>query len=431
MEIMDSDSLLIIFSYAPAGFGHLRVMDALYDGLENKTSALVLGSQDQVVTFFHRLSSVHPLIRKVFEWMQQGTAEEIFTRIYRFSLRAKTSHLEKQIKTILNQVVIKPKTLLVVSTHFGLAHQFGKLKQKITQELKLKTFLVVQVTDDSPQKMWYIPEADIIFVPSDYTKEKLLAYGQQSNFRIPKIEVIPYPVSPLLTRQAQDLYWQSRCSQVDPQRDTQINILIPISGAAVGLDFFIKLTQHLYEANNRFKFHILVKKTLYTEMFVNKMVVLPYINLHVFPDDREMVNQYEEIYHREVISLEITKPSEQAFKALLAPQQVGGSILLFTTPIGRQEYDNLKYLARNTLIPDREQTRKIWKRAKIRKPLAIESADGLRGIQLPSEPVQAATFIEQMLTEGVFQNMLRYKKRGILDSSGVAKFWQHVYSMIY
>ena len=427
---MATNSLLIIFTYASAGFGHLRVMDALYSGLEDKTNSIVIGSQDQALTFFHRLTSVHPLIRGFFEWMQQGAPEEIFAHLYKTSLRARTSRLEKQINSILSQVVTKPKRLLIISTHFGLAHQFGKLKRKIETEHKVKLFLVVQVTDDSPQKLWYVPEADIIFVPSSHTRDKLIEYGKKHNFPQPQFEVITYPISPLLTNKASEAYFQTRSRQVNPARDEQINVLIPISGAAVGLDFFIQLTKMLHEKNKRFKFHILVKKTLYTEMFMSKMIELPYINLHVFSEDRQMVDQYEEIYHREVISFEITKPSEQSFKALLSPSQVGGSILLFTSPVGRQEYDNLKFLARNSLIPGLEQTLREWRKIKETKPLDIVEAENLRGIQLPRKPQQAATFIDKMLKEGVFLKMLNFRNLSILDSTGVAKFWQRVEDLL-
>ncbi len=424
-RILDQKSLLIIFTYAPAGLGHLRVTDALYHGLSNRENAIILDAQDQTLTYFHRLSSVHPLIRRIFEWVQQGAAEEIFTKLYRLLLHSRTKRLKEQIVDLINKRKDHPKTLLLISTHFGLAHQFGKIKLKIAAELKLKVILVVQVTDDSPQKLWYVPEADIIFTPSSYTKQKLLEYGKAGGLREPVFKVVPYPISPVLTKDLTAQDYQNRVDQLNTEKTSPIQVMIPISGAAVGLDFFIKLCQLLYTKNQRFQFHILVKKTLYTEMFVDKMIELPYINLHVFSEDRQLVDQYEEVYRKEQIAIEITKPSEQAFKALLSPAQVGGPILFFTQPIGRQEYDNLNFLRRKGLIPSKEQNLELVRAAKANVQPKIE-AGVLRGVQLPQKPIQAAEFIEWMMRGKILETMIKSQNKNNLDSSGVEKFWEEV-----
>lgn len=424
-KILDQKSLLIIFTYAPAGFGHLRVTDALYHGLSDNQNAILLETQDKTLTYFHRISSVHPLIRRIFEWIQQGAPEEIFTKLYRSYLHTRTKRLREQITNLINQRQDRPKTLLLISTHFGLAHQFGKIKQRIEAEQKLKMILVVQVTDDSPQKLWYVPEADIIFIPSSDTKQKLLEYGRRNGLREPSFKVVPFPISPVLTQDLAEEHYQNRIDQLDTSKTSPIQVMIPISGAAVGLDFFIKLCQFLYAKNQRFEFHILVKKTLYTEMFVNKMIELPYINLHVFSGDRQMVDQYEEIYKQEQISLEITKPSEQAFKALLSPTQVGGPILLFTQPVGRQEYDNLNFLRRKGLIPSKEQNLELLRAAKTKEQSKIEAARW-RGVQLPEKPVRAAEFIDWLMRQNILQTMIRSQNQNNLDSNGVEKFWKEI-----
>lgn len=424
-EIFKDKSLLIVFTYAPAGFGHLRVMDALYDGLSDKTNARILDTHDQRLTYFHRLSSVHPLVRRVFEWMQQGFPEEIFARVYRSYLHARTKSLYEQIETVISQHKERPKTLLVIATHFGLGHQFGKIKEQIEKEFGLKMILIVQVTDDSPQKLWFVPEADVIFVPSSYTQQRLLEYGNRRRLKLPKIEINTYPISPLLTEKLNQERYQDRIDQVKPETTSPIQVIIPVSGAAVGLDFFIKLCTQLHEKNSRFKFHILVKKTLYTEMFVSKMIELPYINLHISPQDRQMVNHYEEIYKEENIAIEITKPSEQSFKALLSPYQVGGSILLFTRPIGRQEYDNLNYLRRGNFIPSKEQNHQILHAAKENQKLDLDPS-GWRGMQLSDNPRKAADLIDWLIRKNFLYSMTTATEQDSWDSSGVDKFWEKV-----
>lgn len=419
--ILTQKNLLILFTYAPTGFGHLRVTDALYDGLANKDNTLIMDTPEQRLTYLHRLSSIHPVLRKLLEWTQHGLAEEITVDIYRAYLRHRTQRLHEQIVSLLRQRSEPPKKLLIVTTHFGLAHQLAKIKAKIEGEFNLKIYLVIQVTDDSPLKTWYAPEADVIFTPSSQTRDKLIAYGQKKGFRIPQFEVAPYPVSPLLTRKLSEENYKKRVEQLRAGSDSLIQVLIPISGAAVGLDSFNKLTQYLYAKNKRFKFHILVKRALYTNSFIRQMVELPFVNLHVFPEDRQMVDQYEKIYQQEQISIEITKPSEQAFKALLAPNQAGGSILLFTKPVGRQEYDNLAYLHRNNLIPSERQNRQMHK-AEREKTQWSGTSDAWRGVRLPNNPKTAAAFIEWLIDQGILYSMASTPDKANLDSGGVVKF---------
>jgi len=62
-----------------------------------------------------------------------------------------------------------------------------------------------------------------------------------------------------------------------------------------------------------------------------------YIRIYGAQEDRKVINIYEDVYQKNVISIEITKPSEQLFKALLDCKAESASLLLFTEPVGRQE----------------------------------------------------------------------------------------------
>jgi len=101
---LSDSSLMLVFSYSPAGLGHLRVTEALYDGLPGKVTPILLGSQDKTITYIHRLVSLHPLMRSLFEWGQsQGAQEYFFTYFYRLSLRKGAKLLYKQVVTLLEQ----------------------------------------------------------------------------------------------------------------------------------------------------------------------------------------------------------------------------------------------------------------------------------------------------------------------------------------
>lgn len=425
---------VLIFTYAPVGLGHLRVTDALYHGLPEEIPHLILAAEEKAVTYLHRLTSIHPLARMIFETTQKGIPEDIFTYLYRRRLRKKTNLIYQKLLSLLNKRK-NAKVALIISTHFGLAYKIGQIKEKVEKETGVKVVLVLQVTDDSPQHIWYVPEADIIFVPSRYTKEELLKYAKKADFRETQVEVIPYPVSPQLNWQISEYYYQNRVNQLTPKSNETTHVFIPISGAAVGMDYFLKLTDFLHQKSSRFKFHIVVKKTVYTQFFLTELAKRNYIEIHAFKTDREVVDEYENEYKNKGISIEITKPSEQAFKVFLNPTSIGGSILLFTQPIGRQEYDNLNFLRKHYLIAENELQKMLWKEAQ--KGVKVEEgvlneARTWRGLRISNDPQLAADFIFWSLEQGIFYEMLKFRKpkqQERLDEvspDGVEQFWHRV-----
>ncbi len=141
----------------------------------------------------------------------------------------------------------------------------------------------------------------------------------------------------------------------------------------------------------------------------------------------EVVNLYDAIYKTHQIHLEITKPSEQVFKALISPSCVGGSILLIAEPVGRQERDNINFLRRNKLIPSYDETKKIWTNNKNKVDLSK-----CRGIELPKGSKNSSDLILKMLENDTFMKMLQQHDRNFahnsdeLSSYGVQMFWQKV-----
>lgn len=431
--ILSDKSLVIVFAYAPAGLGHLRVTDAVYDGLPEGVTPILLGSQDKSITYIHRLMSLNPIVRYLTEWVEHGTLQSTFTSAYRNYLKNNTKILYQQLTTILDQRLEVPKTILIIATHFGLAHQLGSIKERIQKEKGVKVILIVQVTDDSPQYIWYVEKADCIFVPSHKTKHDLIQYGKQHGLDHVPFEVSPYPVSPLLKKDLTPEQFERKTSQVDPSHNSKIHVAIPISGAAVGMAFFKDIIHALHMKNDRFFFHIIVKNTQHTASFVNSMKHVPFVELYTAYHDRQIVNIYEKVYEKELISLEITKPSEQAFKALFSPREIGGSILLFAKAVGRQEYDNLDFLKRHSLIPQTVFTLTENNTTEISiKENELLTIHTWRGLQLPKNPKESADFILWCIKNSIFMTMMDYRRKenNEMNANGVEIFWRKVVELL-
>lgn len=422
-------SLVLIFSYAPAGLGHLRVTDALYHGLPQGTNPLLLGSQDQSITFLHRLTSISRLGRSIGEWFQSGLPEDVFSKYYRQYLCSHTDLVYRQFLTLLDQHYVTPRKVLIVATHFSLAHQLGAIKERIAIERKIKIYLAVQVTDDSPQHIWYVPGADITFVPSAGTKDTLSAYGEKTGLPKIKILVNPYPLSPYLIKNLPDHLFAGRLDQLSSQAKDKINVIVPISGAAVGLNFTKDLMDNLHNLSDRFLFHIIARKAPFTASFLRQTKRKNYISVFASEYDRQVVDAYEKLYQEKVVAMEITKPSEQSFKALMSYRQIGGSVLLFTSPVGRQEYDNLEFLFRNNLVPRLFTPKKTTYEKGF---ILNERHEPYRGLCLPGVPQAAADFIYGCLQENIFHNLLQVKvpdsvkslENNELGTDGVFRFWE-------
>lgn len=379
------------------------------------------------------------------EWGQYGAAEKIITRIYRWALRRDASYLEDEFVKLLKQRVVKPTKVLVVASHFGLAHQLSAIRKNLERRAGIKLILVMQVTDDSPQKIWYVPGIDLITVPSEQTRQALLSYGRSSRLERSPIEVLPYPISPHLGENLLPAAMKHRQNQLSVRMRIPINVSIPVSGAGVGTMYASTLMSTLHRENSRFLFHLVAKRAMYTDMFLRSLAQKDYIEVSSSHSDREIVELYEQLYDRVVVSLEITKPSEQAFKALLLPKQTGGVILLFSQPVGRQEFDNLNFLRGHGLIPTAEEQTELFDFAAARRHLQSDDLEWIlarakqwRGVCLPHEARSAAHFINWCHSNGVFLAMLEIRSfpKSIgdhpkeLGGDGVKLFWNEVEKLL-
>ncbi len=429
--------VLIVFAYAQAGLGHMRVADALYDGLPSGSHAVLLSSRDKRVTYLHRITSIHPLFRWLLEIFQNGGPEELFTRVVRVILARGNSIPYEELSQILHQQIDLPSTILIVATHFGLAHQFAAVKEDFAKTHGVRVVLVVVVTDDSPQKVWAVPGADLIFCPSSTTKNALEAYHRTLDpTSRTRYIASPYMITPSFAIAISSAAHQTRKAACDPSSLEPISVAVPVSGAAVQLDFLLNVIADLSRRSERFHFEVVSKESMFTAQFLHQLAAEPRVTTHVAKWDRMIIEQYEGLYRNTVITAEITKPSEQAFKALLSPRQVGGSILLFSEPVGRQERDNLAFFRRHDLIPSRVDQELLWelseKGATIDSQL-LSKAQHWRGLLLPQKSQAAAQFISWTLAKGIWASMgsfFSFPEDPGLHSDGVARFWKRVVELL-
>jgi hypothetical protein len=435
VEILTQPGLEIILTYAPAGLGHLRDMDALKDGIPNGVKSSVLYSGDEAIRVIHRLTSVNPFMRGVFEYMQSGLAQTIFTHFYRNYLRSHVKEVKEDLLLQINNT--HPKKLIIVATHFGFAHQVAAIKKEVEVKTGCKIYLIVQVTDDSPQYIWHVDGADLTFVTSEYVRKGLLEYSHKRRVPELKMEINSTPLHPILSIPLSKTELNNRIDQANPDSEVKIHVVVPISGAAVGTDYVLNLMKKLHESSPRFIFHVVTKIAPFTTSFLNELKNMNYVKVYASDRDKDVVDLYDDVLKDHVVLLEITKPSEQAFKAALDPTSRGGVLMLFQKPVGRQEYENINYLIRRNLMPSVEENNLLWSEALQGKEYFEKTNNLEAGVSIPYTPDSAAEFIMWCLNKKIFSKMLQSDRRekrlafpDEISDDSTGMFWEKVAKFI-
>ncbi len=437
MEYLLRPDVLLVFTYAPAGLGHLRVTDALHDGLPGGAHSVLLGADDTRITYWHRLISINPVLRRIMEWFQKEEQQRWFSTLYVFALRHSTERLYRQMEHLLRTQWHDKKVMVVLSTHFGLAHQIAAIRPRLEKKFSMKIVLVVQVTDATSMKIWYVAGADLITVPSEKVKTELTQYEGKPGRSRTEIAVLPYPLGKTLGMSLTGGEYEQRLRQYNKGSDARINVVLPVSGAAVGLAYYDQLIRRLTESSVRFRMYLVASNTMHTGPFIRKMEAKSSVTVVTAGSDKEVVDNYEKLYGREVIAIEIVKPSEQSFKALLSPTQRGGSIMLFMQPIGKQEEDNLAFLADHKLLPNPEDQEKLSRYALAQKMpgdaecfACLERARVWKALRLTNDPTKDVKIINWCIRVGIFETMARRReaisKDPELAANGVGQFWEKV-----
>lgn len=434
--------LSVVFAFEPTGLGHLRVTRALYDSLPPGVPNALLGADARALSVIHRMASQSSFGLAGFNWLQRGKPQDFFTWLYREGTRRTAGLTFHQIATLLGQRVERPTAVLAIATHFGLAHQLAAIKPRLLKERGVRMVLVVVVTDDTPAHVWHVRGADLTFAPSHRTRLAIIDYARRHGDPGAAVEVSPYPISPTLMAPLDGPARALREAQLDPRSAETIHMAVPISGAAVGLPFAERLMDGLRARSPRYRFHVVSKVTRYTQPFLERASKLTDVELRTSKSDRDVVRLYDELYAEEVIGLELTKPSEQAFKGLCGPHLRGGSVLLFGAPAGLQEEDNADFLRRHKLLPPRRETKLLWARAASMEHRDPENgsaaAKSWRALELPRDPDDAARYIEWCRMEGILYDMRLCKVESRpgdpyadeLAPDGARRFWARVAKLI-
>lgn len=428
------EDVMVLITTSPAGLGHVRVTEALIRGLPEGVRAEILGIEDKRIQFLHRISSINRSLRRIVEFMQNNSFfEGLYVSLYRTLIRRDTGEIYLTISNLVRRRRPKPKVLLIISTHFSLAHKIAEVKIKLAKELNLCVVFCVVVTDDSPQKIWGVYGADYIVVPSQETRFKLIEYFNSLNVLLPNILVSAYPISPIFSALLDETELKTRKKQLKKLGGGKMKIIIPISGAAVQLSYFKDLVNYL-NRKKRADVTIISRDSEYTKEFLAWCQAVPSVAVVADKFDKDVVLSYEKEIENNIFSIEITKPSEQTFKALCRPDQKGGVILLFSQPVGRQENDNLRFLTKHGLLPndsDRTALERLFysnNKDGIDTGL-LERASRWRGLILPPRGDIAGRAILRLRKTGVLDSMVNFDgfpESKELRSNGVKVFWRKI-----
>jgi hypothetical protein len=218
---------------------------------------------------------------------------------------------------------------------------------------------------------------------------------------------------------------------------SQLQVLLPVSGAAVQLDYFKEFVASV--TADGVGVTVVARDSGYAQEFLEWCRAMTLVRVVSHREDLAVVQAYEREFELRVIGAEITKPSEQAFKALLTPDQRGGVPLLFTAPVGRQEKDNLAFLRRHRLIPSLDDQAKIeaWCTTGNRQPIEdglLDRAHHWRGVLLPQEGMWAGIALQRLISGGILAAMVEFE--GFLEGhqeirgDGVEEVWKGVSNLI-
>ena len=435
MDSVLPPNTLVVFTSSPTGLGHIRVMNALIGGLPPGSTYKIVGVKDVNAAKIHALGSRIKILEKLTEFVQYNpTLESIVTKIYQIFFSSRTKKLTEELVKIREEYP-DIDNWIVVSTHFALAYPVVTIKKTFKKRFGINIYNILTVTDDSPQRIWAANGTNIIFTPSNLTEQAIRDFLPKDTQT--SVETVSFPVSPRLTQTLSDEELTFVENQLDPAMNIPLHLSIPVSGAAVQLDFLESLIKEL--TKGQFVCTVIGQITPFTTTFFEHLKNIPRAQISAGNSANMTVKLYESaFYQKSRPAVEVTKPSEQTFKAILKPSERGGVIMLLTDPVGRQEHDNFHFLLRHLLVPDRDEEL-ILDRYLLKGIATTEEKNMLhykashwRALKLPSDPMLASTFIKRAKQEGILHTMLAYvpETKRDLTSDGVAQIWSATIEMV-
>src|SRR5258706_15874197 len=143
-EYFAQKDIQIIFATAPTGLGHIRVTEALKSALGASVNTETIGIMNPTSQFLHRIMSRYLVLRYVMEIFQSSPILEFLASvIYRKRLRTGNRAVRKYLVNLISMRTLKPKTVLVVATHFGLGHQIASIRKRMERETDVRLVLAI------------------------------------------------------------------------------------------------------------------------------------------------------------------------------------------------------------------------------------------------------------------------------------------------
>lgn len=331
-----------IFPTVATGLGHIRVTRAIIESLSGSGPIYLFEAKKSLAESLHKISSSGVVARKLLVWSQSGALENFFSLIFKIFLRLKARSVVVDLARYLEK--IPNKKCVLVCTHFGVCWQIASQIKSLQLGLNKEIKIVLVVTDDSPQKMWAVP-VDVIFCPSHKTAVAISKSLPRKSKT--KIVVSNYPLATCFESRLEKEDIQAKVDQIQGI-SRRTNICIPVSGASVHLGWYQAFINSVRENLKSAHFVVIVRESKSNKKFIRWCSERDgFIELIKAKKDWDLISLYQKAYTDMVFSFEVTKPSEHIFKARLPFGCRGGVILLLAPPVGRQEYDNLKFLKVN------------------------------------------------------------------------------------
>jgi archaellum biogenesis ATPase FlaH len=101
VEDFSSKENIVIFTTAPTGHGHIRVADAIKDGLPDNVQVEELGIVNVNASKIHAFGSRITFLQKITEFYQTNpVAEYIISSLYKIKLHSISENVKKNFKEI-------------------------------------------------------------------------------------------------------------------------------------------------------------------------------------------------------------------------------------------------------------------------------------------------------------------------------------------
>jgi len=366
----------ILIIYASAGDGHKKAAEAIYKGFlelgDSQIQAMPIDALNYTTRFFKfTYRRIYIVLIKYIPWLWGFFYHISNNRFFYFLARPFRFLTNRLSSRRLEELVVKEKFDIIISTHFFPTEVISHLKYKGILDLPL----INLVTDFRFHLFWIAKRVDKYLVSAESTKRELIARGIDSE----RIEVCGMPVRKKFSH---EISKEQARSDLDIAKD-RFTILVMGGGLGVGpiLEIVIKLQSFNYQCQI-----IAVcghNKTLLSQLNQLKKDLNKETKIFGFCHNIDMIMSASDIIISKVGGI---TASESLIKGLpivavrpIPGQEMGNMSFLLEYGVGFQlkAIDDLNSLLEE-LIPKIKDTDNISKKIqKIAKPLATDNVINL------------------------------------------------------